>query len=142
MEIKEFLSLPGQLDAKIKKTRERIARWEELSLGIPGQNYDEPVVQRTRSGEAPFVKWIGKILEAQKDLELRLVELSIVKGRVGKIIGRLDDPDAAAILIYRYLDLCSWKEIEDRMNYNERRIYKLHEEALKELKKGEPYEIE
>lgn len=62
-------------------------------------------------------------------------ELVRQRKTVRKIIGSLSDGVQREILIRRYILGEKWEEIGVIMNYSIRRVYQLHEEALKNLKK-------
>lgn len=46
----------------------------------------------------------------------------------------LDNPISRKVLNYRYVEKLEWQEIADIMNYSERHIYRLHDNAIKKLK--------
>lgn len=46
----------------------------------------------------------------------------------------LDNPISRKVLRYRYIEKLEWQEIADIMNYSERHIYRLHDNAIKKLK--------
>ena len=63
---KEFLQKPMRIQKRIDALILQKQSFEELANSIPGGNYDQPVVQKTRSQQAPFIKWIDKIMEVEK----------------------------------------------------------------------------
>ena len=68
MTSKEFLQRPMRLRWRIDALKLQKEQYEELANSIPGGNYDKPVVQKTRSNEAPFIKWIDKIIDVDNKI--------------------------------------------------------------------------
>lgn len=49
-------------------------------------------------------------------------------------IERLEDEDEKDILMYRYIKLLRWIDIQEKMGITERQIYRIHSGALKNFK--------
>ena len=69
MTSKEFLQKPMRIQHRIEQLQLKRQTFEELANSIPGGNYDKPLVQKTRNTQAPFIKWIDKIMEVEKEIE-------------------------------------------------------------------------
>lgn len=54
--------------------------------------------------------------------------------KIMSMVQSLDNPISRKVLRYRYIEKLEWQEIADIMNYSERHIYRLHDNAIKKLK--------
>lgn len=141
MQTKDFLNRARNLQFKIDKQKEQIDRWNELSLSVNSPQFDKPIVDHSPSYEAPFVKWIGKIIDMEAVIEKELVELNKVKQEIKKAVSTyIDDADTAIVIIKRYVDLLSFQEIATTLSMRNSTMYRLHKTGIEMLEKGEPYD--
>ena len=61
-ETKAYLSQYYYAYQKVDSLKEELRCLEELANGTQGINYDEPVVQKSRSLKAPFIRYIDRIM--------------------------------------------------------------------------------
>ena len=133
MTSKEFLQRPMRLRWRIDALKLQKEQYEELANSIPGGNYDKPVVQKTRSNEAPFIKWIDKIMDIEKKIESLEAEYETAKAEVVKAIEKLPNPDYQTILIMRYLNEYSWADICDKLYISLSTAKRWHWDAINSL---------
>lgn len=133
MTSKEFLQRPMRLRWRIDALKLQKEQYEELANSIPGGNYDKPVVQKTRSNEAPFIKWIDKIMDVEKKIESLEAEYETAKAEVVKAIEKLPNPDYQTILIMRYLNEYSWADICDKLYISLSTAKRWHWDAINSL---------
>ena len=133
MTSKEFLQRPMRLKWRIDALKLQKEQYEELANSIPGGNYDKPVVQKTRSNEAPFIKWIDKIMDIEKKIESMEAEYETAKAAVVKAIEKLPNPDYQTILIMRYLNEYSWADICDKLYISLSTAKRWHWDAINSL---------
>ena len=133
MTSKEFLQRPMRLKWRIDALKLQKEQYEELANSIPGGNYDKPVVQKTRSNEAPFIKWIDKIMDIEKKIESVEAEYETAKAAVVKAIEQLPNPDHQTILIMRYLNEYSWADICDKLYISLSTAKRWHWDAINSL---------
>ena len=133
MTSKEFLQRPMRLKWRIDALILQKEQYEELANSIPGGNYDKPVVQKTRSNEAPFIKWIDKIMDIEKKIESMEAEYETAKAAVVKAIEKLPNPDHQTILIMRYLNEYSWADICDKLYISLSTAKRWHWDAINSL---------
>ena len=133
MTSKEFLQRPMRLRWRIDALNLQKEQYEELANSIPGGNYDKPVVQKTRSNEAPFIKWIDKIMDIEKKIESMEAEYETAKAAVVKAIEKLPNPDHQTILIMRYLNEYSWADICDKLYISLSTAKRWHWDAINSL---------
>ena len=133
MTSKEFLQRPMRLKWRIDALKLQKEQYEELANSIPGGNYDKPVVQKTRSNEAPFIKWIDKIMDIEKKIESMETEYETAKAAVVKAIEKLPNPDYQTILIMRYLNEYSWADICEKLYISLSTAKRWHWDAINAL---------
>ena len=131
---KEFLQKPMRIQKRIDALILQKQSFEELANSIPGGNYDQPVVQKTRSQQAPFIKWIDKIMEVEKKIDELTVEYEKAKEEVLAAIYELSNPDYQNILIMRYLNDYSWQTICTKMYVSLTTAKRWHWDALNSIK--------
>ena len=85
----KYSSQISKLRKKIDALRTRRRMYEELANSIPGGNYDEPVVQKTKDNKAPFIKWIDKIIDVDNKIAEFEKELKDLINSSIKMIGKL-----------------------------------------------------
>lgn len=131
---KEFLQKPMRIQKRIDALILQKQSFEELANSIPSGNYDQPVVQKTRSQQAPFLKWIDKIMEVEKKIDELTVEYEKAKEEVLAAIYQLPNTDYQNILIMRYLNDYSWQTICTKMYVSLTTAKRWHWDALNSIK--------
>ena len=137
MTSKEFLQRPMRLKGRIESLELQKEQFEELADSIPGGNYDKPVIQKTRSNQAPFIKWIDKIMEAEKKIDELKGEYETAKAEVMVAIEKLPNTDYQTVLIMRYLNEYSWTYICEKIYVSLSTVKRWHWDALNALEYDE-----
>lgn len=136
MDAKEYFQQIFDLTKKIEKMELLVEEYERLSLSIPGPVYGKEVVHSPNvNTEAPFVKWIGKKIDKEKEIKAAKEKLAALKAEAMLLIDVLENPTEQLILTYRYLDLWGWRRISKKLNYAESYIFELHREAMEIITK-------
>src|SRR5574344_2164319 len=112
MNAKEYLEQIRELEHKIYCMKLRSEYYDKMSLSIPGPTYGEKIGSNpNRNTEAPFMKWLFKKDEIDREI-IKLVEkLNSLKAEVLVKIEALENEDYKTILIKRYIEGCKWDEI-------------------------------
>jgi DNA-directed RNA polymerase specialized sigma24 family protein len=130
---KEFLEKPIRIKKRIESLKLQKEQFEVLANSIPGGNYDKPVVQMTRTYEAPFVKWIDKIFDDENKIEHLEIKYEAAKAEVMKAIEKLSKSDYQTVLIMRYLNEYSWAEVCEKLYISLSTAKRWHWEAVNAL---------
>ena len=133
LEKKEYLCRYHNLIEKIERKKQYIAFCEERSHSIPGQDFSQERVDCTPSYEAPFVKWVLRGLDAERELKELEASASVVKVEIESSISKMMNEDERLVLTLHYLDWLSWSEIEDAMYASKSTLMRLHRRALDNL---------
>ena len=124
VEADELLRKPAKLRRRIESLKSLYQTYEAMANSIPTGSFDEPRVDKTPKREAPFVKWIDKILDTEKKLGEARQELAEVTSQIMAVVDRIENSDFKVILMKRYLDGATWTEIASAINVAERTVYR------------------
>ena len=133
MTVKEYLSRYHKTKEKIELLKQQVEEYIRLANSIPGINFDTIRVDGTKSLKAPFEKWIHKTLDNELLIEELERKLPIIKGEIITLIEGLENKQYGMILIHRYIDWLSWRQIADKMFFSSATIRRWHDKALLEI---------
>ena len=135
MTAKELIDEIIDLRNKVSALEKLIKFYDDKSLSIPGQDFTEERVDKSRNFEAPFVKWIYKKIECEEKKERISHVLDEKLYSLSNIIEEIDNDEYKAILIGRYVVFMEWEEIAKQLSYSVGTVYKKHRQAFAELER-------
>lgn len=132
MRAKEYLQQLQKLDTVINQ---KMKEMQELrySFSIGGIDYSKDRVQTSLSGDAPFVKLIGKIADLEAVIDAEIDRFVDEKHRIINQIQQLQNPDFISLLYKRYVEYKSLEQICVEMKFSYDYIKHLHGYALKDF---------
>lgn len=133
----DYLSQLGKLRTKIERMLERIEEYTNLAQSPATANYSDVKVKGTPSGEAPFVKWVYKIIELEQKVAEMQDELQTLQAKVITAIEQLDNDDYKSLLVLRYLQNMEWEAISAKLYISTTTAYRWHRSALQKLAVGD-----
>lgn len=140
MTSKEYLSQIYNLDHKIYLMRLEAEEYRRLSYSLPGQDFTKPFVKSSNPNtEAPFMKWLVKALDKEKEIEQEIERLNNLKIEVIDVIDKLENLEYRMLLKLRYLQALSFGEISKKMYASPSSIKRWHNEALELIVVPEKY---
>lgn len=132
MSAKEILKELTVLENTISSKRFMAQSYRELAEGMHSQKYSDMPKNQNRQIQ-PMVDALNKAMEIEEEIiELEQL-LQEKKTFVMDSIYEIDSNEFQIVLIKRYFEKKSWKQISEEMHYSERWIYKLHGAALEEM---------
>lgn len=134
MTSKEYLEQIGKLEHKIKCMKLRSEEYDRLSMSLPSQDFTRDRVQTTPNLDAPFVKWIMKKAELDKQIENNEKKLKELRAEAVLKIEELDNENYKNVLVLRYLKYMNWDDICCYLFASKRTVMRWHENALEGLK--------
>lgn len=134
MTSKEYLEQIGKLEHKIKCMKLRSEEYDRLSMSLPSQDFTRDRVQTTPNLDAPFVKWIMKKAELDKQIENNEKKLKELRAEAVLKIEELDNENYKNVLVLRYLKYMNWDDICCYLFAAKRTVMRWHENALESLK--------
>lgn len=122
-------------DRKIRLVHEEIARLRNLSESISAPISSEKV-QHSKNTEAPFVKYVEKIIEKEEELKSEAEELSRVHIETLQAIDTLPVLEERMVLKCKYLYNYSWLETALALHIGQSSAIRLHQKALENFTKS------
>lgn len=136
MTVKSYLSQAYRLDQQINSKIETLDALKQLAVkdtaafsGMPGSpNKDKQTMADT----------VCRIIDLQNEINKCIDRLVDLKAEMYHAFQKVENIDYRLILEKRYLCNKSWPEIAVDLDYNLRHLYRLHDQALQEVKKFLP----
>ena len=139
---KEFLQKPMRIQKRIDALILQKQSFEELANSIPGGNYSQPVVQKTRSQQAPFIKWIDKIMEVEKKIERYKTLLADWVKLANSQIELVDNVDYSIVLKCRFIEQMAYEDIGDKIYVSLATVKRWLRYAINDFGRINNYKIE
>lgn len=76
---------------------------------------------------------VARIVDAQREIDARIGEIAAAEREALALIERLDDERARTLLLLRYVDNLTWRQVAERMHYCREHVEKMHRQALESL---------
>ena len=133
MTAKEYLMQVQKLEYKISRMKLRSEEYERLSHSIPGPNYDRELVSGTRNLDAPFVKWIMKKTDIDREIESLEEKLVNLKAEIMLTIEKLDSEDYKNVLVMHYINGLPFVEVAEKLYLSESTVFRWHRCGLENL---------
>ena len=130
MTAKEYLEQIGNLEYKIQRMKERSEYYDHMSYSIPGQDFTRERVQTTPNYEAPFLKWLIKKDEIDREIEKKETELKNLKAEILLQIESWENEDYKNVIMFRYLKHWSWSRVAKASYCSIATVYRWHDAAL------------
>lgn len=134
MTVKEYLNRYQKTKSKIYSLQSLVNEYIRLANEIPGVNFDAIRVDGTRKLEAPYEKWILRIVDYENEIKKMKKILPIYKKEIIDAVEGIEQNNYKKLLIYRYIDSLSWAEISERLYISRSTVKRWHLNALSLLK--------
>ena len=135
MTTKEFLNQAYRIDQRINSKLEQIISLHELATKATSTLSDVPVSE-TKS-QSWMADVITKIVDLETEINKDIRELVGIKKNIVSTIKKVQNPELQTLLELRYLCFRTWEQIALEMGYSIQNAYKLHDRAIKILKRVE-----
>lgn len=139
MDAKKYLSQARLLNNRIKSFENELEYINTIALGPSGPSYGPNKIKQQPNLEAPFIRYIDKIMELEKMIHDEIDKLMALKREIGKTIAEIGDAKLEIILRERYINCRNWEDIAVDLAYSQVYLYKLHQRALKLVKVSKEY---
>ena len=135
MATKEFLNQAYRIDQRINSKLEQIISLHALATKATSTLSDMPV-SKTES-QSRMADVIAKIVDLENEINADIERLVEIKKDIVSTIKRVQNPELQTLLELRYLCFRTWEQIALEMGYSIQNAYKLHDRAVKILKRVE-----
>ena len=129
----EQLEQIRQMFFKIQMQQELIDYYDLMSNTLGGCDFSSERIDKSRNLDAPFVKWIYKKIDAEKQLKDMEVELQNKISEAGKILSQLSNKNLSTVLTLRYCCNLSWSQIAEKAHYSVSSVRRYYKKAVEEL---------
>lgn len=127
--MKEYLEKYRYINRKIEICKNEIEQIKTLITGITSIRYDIEKIQKTKSIDPPFSKYVLKLVSLEEEIHKDLDELIEIRIKLKNKIALCNDEKKQLLLHYRYIEGLSWKEIALKFGVNERTVLRWHKEV-------------
>ena len=132
MSVKDFLERAIRVDALINSHLAELHQCRRLAEGIGGSRLEEHI-DHSAPEEAPYAKWVERIIDKEKTINAEIDRLVAIKMEISNFIDKIDNPEWQCLLRYRYVLCKQWVDIAEDMHCSLRSIHRLHKKILKNL---------
>lgn len=133
MRAKEYLQQLQRLDTLINQRIKELYNLRVMLTNIGSFDYSKDRVQTSSSGDAPFVKTIGKIVELEEEINREIDNFIDEKHKIINQIQSLKNSKYIDILYKHYVEMKHLEIIAVDMNFSYNYIKHLHGCALKDF---------
>lgn len=133
MKAKEYLQQLKRLDELINQKIKEVTDLRERATSVSGIDYSKDKVQTSPSGDAPFVKLIGKIADLEAEINTEIDSFINEKHKIINQIQSLKNADYISLLFKRYVEFKKFEIIAIEMNFTYQYVLELHGCALREF---------
>ena len=129
MKVKDFLGRALQLDGLINSHVAELDQYRRLAMSIGGSCLDERVTH-SAPNEAPYVKWVERIVDKEKEINEEIDRLVAIKLEISDFIDKIDNPQWKRLLRSRYVMCRSWAAVAEDMGYGISSIYRIRKQVM------------
>lgn len=137
-DVKYYLRQLFRIDAEIERLNQereslyadilKVSKWLDVKVQESGGNQSESLFMKI----AEYATYITEKYEEKVEWKIK----------ISKEIDKLDNPDYRNILSYRYVIGFDWDTIENKLNYSNSHIHRLHSKSLQAFEKVNKKSIE
>lgn len=135
MKAKEYLQQLQRLDTVINQKIREADDLRLKSCSTGSIDYSKDRVQKSTSGDAPFVKMIGKIIDLEAEINAEIDKYCNDKHRIINQIQGLQTVNHINLLYKRYVEFKKFETIAVEMNFTYQYTIELHGYALQEFER-------
>lgn len=132
MNAKEYFREISRMEALINTKKQRAGALKKLACGSGSMNFDGMPGNPIKS-LSPMADAICKAMDLEAEIRRDEYLLQAKKVFLLEQISAIENCDCQTVLIERYFDRLSWKDIANNMFYSMRWTYKVHDRAIEEL---------
>lgn len=133
MTAKEYFELIGIVEHKIYSMKLRSKYYDQMSLSIPGPSLEKIGSNGTRNLDAPFIKWLYKRDEIDRQIEELEKELKTFKAEALIKIESLENEDYKMVLLLKYFKGHTFNDIAVTIHASRSTVKRWHNLALDEI---------
>ena len=129
---KEYLTGYRKACKKIESLKEQLDSLREIEQSIKSQQLSDMPKGSNRHQDLSDL--MVKLEDLQAQIADAIAESCRIKLEIEEALWKLEDPEEARVLRFRYIYFMTGREISSTMSYSPRQIWRLHDNAIKNLK--------
>ncbi len=133
MTAKQYLESAYRLNELISNDISELERLRDLCKSISSPNLSG-VHSGSRKNEAPFTKTVEKIVDLEETINTEIDSFIDLKKELRDVINSVENPNEKLLLRLRYIEFMTWEQIAERMSYSVVQVYRIHSNALRNVK--------
>lgn len=133
MKAKEYLQQLQRLDTVINQKIKEVDDLRLKSRSVGSIDYSKERVQTSPSGDAPFVKLIGRIIDLEQEINAEIDAFVDDKHKIINQIQGLKNSKYIEILYKHYVEFKRLEVVAVEMNFTYQYVVELHSYALKDF---------
>lgn len=133
MKAKEYLQQLQRLDTVINQKIKEVDDLRLKSRSVGSIDYSKERVQTSPSGDAPFVKLIGRIIDLEAEINAEIDAFVDDKHKIINQIQGLKNSKYIEILYKHYVEFKRLEVVAVEMNFTYQYVVELHGYALKDF---------
>ncbi len=130
---KRYLQQTFKINEMINSKIEELKELRILSTSLPGTDFSQERVQKTKLHDAKFTKYVVSIVDLEKKIDEEMADLMELKMEIREKIHQVEHPNRRIVLQYRYINFFKWEEIAEKMSYSVKQIHRIHRDALLDI---------
>lgn len=134
MTSKHYLKQAYRLNELIQCNKQELADLNELKDSIGAIDYSKDKVQTSSAGDAGFTNIVAKVIELENAINADIERMLSLKLEIRTVINAVNDNDEKLLLKHRYLNFLSWEDVCEEMGISLRTAFRIHSDALKNVK--------
>ena len=132
MNAREYLSQAYRLDLEINNKLEIMDSMHSLATKATS-SFSLVPPSGTRNVHR-LEDTLAKIVDMDIEINKKIDKLVDLKKEIVEVIGEVDNREYRLLLEMRYLRFMTWEEIAIELGYNVRHLYRVHRDALSQVK--------
>ena len=129
---KEYLTGYRKACKKIESLKEQLESLREIEQSIRSQQLSDMPKGSNRHQDLSDL--MVKLEDLQAQIADAITESCKIKLEIEEALWKLEDPEEARVLRFRYIYFMTWEEVSGIMGYGVRQSRRIHDEAIKKLK--------
>lgn len=129
---KEYLTGYRKACKKIESLKEQLESLREIEQSVRSQQLSD--MPKGSNHHQDLSDLMVKLEDLQAQIADAITESCKIKLEIEEALWKLEDPEEARVLRFRYIYFAKWEEINKIMNYSRAQTCRIHEQAIKNLK--------
>lgn len=129
---KEYLTGYRKACKKTESLKEQLESLREIERSIKSQQLSD--MPKGSNHHQDLSDLMVKLEDLQAQIADAITDSCKIKLEIEEALWKLDDPEEARVLRFRYIYFMTGREISSTMSYSPRQIWRLHDNAIKNLK--------